>query len=415
MKTNSSTFFVLLFSILTLVAGFYFNEDSSGSGGYIADFNNTWGYIQALKNNLFVLPTQWTAHTPLHYILISKLNILINSELVLRLFFCITCLIIPYLFFLCLKIKFPKLDINNLVLLSSIIIILPAFRSSIIWLNAHATALIFFLIFLYFFLIWEKKNYETKISKNIILQIVFLALTVYTRQYYAYFYAYLMLIYFKKFNLKNFLIISSMVAVLAIPGFILIFYESIVLKTTFDKNLSNTLLISASIISFYLIPFYLIFNFKNQKKFELLNITKKQYRFFLFLLALIIILNLFFNYNQKIGGGFFLKLSYLTFNNNIIFLISSFLGLFFLYELYKEDKNNIFLILIFLFGFSAYMIFQKYFEPLFLILLILMLKSEMIVKFISRTKNIYYLYIYFLFYLAAAIINNIFKITKTLI
>jgi hypothetical protein len=40
------TFFLLS---ITLIIGFFFNEDSSGSGGFVADFNNTWGYVGALK------------------------------------------------------------------------------------------------------------------------------------------------------------------------------------------------------------------------------------------------------------------------------------------------------------------------------------------------------------------------------
>ena len=30
---------------LSLFIGFYFGEDSSGSGGHIADFNNTWQLV----------------------------------------------------------------------------------------------------------------------------------------------------------------------------------------------------------------------------------------------------------------------------------------------------------------------------------------------------------------------------------
>ena len=84
MKTNSSTYSILLFSLLTLFVGFYFNEDSSGSGGFINDFNDTWGYIEALKDDLFVSPAGWTVHTPLHYILVSKLNVIVDSQFFLR-------------------------------------------------------------------------------------------------------------------------------------------------------------------------------------------------------------------------------------------------------------------------------------------------------------------------------------------
>ena len=60
------------FFYLTLFVGFYFGEDSSGSGGFIGDFNSTWGYIIALQEQLFVLPSQWVLHTPLHFLIVSK-------------------------------------------------------------------------------------------------------------------------------------------------------------------------------------------------------------------------------------------------------------------------------------------------------------------------------------------------------
>ena len=49
------TFFLLS---ITLIIGFFFNEDSSGSGGFVADFNKTWGYVEALKESFFVLPSK---------------------------------------------------------------------------------------------------------------------------------------------------------------------------------------------------------------------------------------------------------------------------------------------------------------------------------------------------------------------
>ena len=148
----------IFLSITSLFIGLFFGEDSSGSGGFVADYKNTWGYIEALKINVFTLPGSWTVHTPLHYIIISRLNLLFQNEIFLKIIFLNICLSIPTLFFFCLKIKYPKIDINNLVLLTLIIFIFPAFRSSVIWINAHATAMIFFLSFLYFFFNLGKKR-----------------------------------------------------------------------------------------------------------------------------------------------------------------------------------------------------------------------------------------------------------------
>ena len=84
MKISLFNKFIYLLLSLSLFIGFYFGEDSSGSGGHIADFNNTWGYIEALKNSLFVLPSKWAAHTPLHYIILSKIYFFIESKYFIR-------------------------------------------------------------------------------------------------------------------------------------------------------------------------------------------------------------------------------------------------------------------------------------------------------------------------------------------
>ena len=67
-----------------------------------------------------------------------------------------------------------------------------------IW-NANHTIMqnIFFLVFLIFFNKWIKNNEFSKININIFCQLFFLALAVYTIQYYAVIYLYAMYIYFR--------------------------------------------------------------------------------------------------------------------------------------------------------------------------------------------------------------------------
>ena len=101
------TFFLLS---ITLIIGFFFNEDSSGSGGFVEDFNSTWGYVEALKESFFVLPSKWVVHTPLHFIILSKAYMLIENQYLIRLTFCIISILMPFLFYLCLKINYPNLN-----------------------------------------------------------------------------------------------------------------------------------------------------------------------------------------------------------------------------------------------------------------------------------------------------------------
>tara|TARA_B100000029_G_C17600014_1_gene965427 strand:- start:2633 stop:3883 length:1251 start_codon:yes stop_codon:yes gene_type:complete len=404
------TFFLLSF---TLLVGFFLNEESAGSGGFIADFNNTWGYVEVLRESFFVLPSKWVVHTPLHFIILSKAYILIDSQYFLRLAFCVVSIIIPFLFYLCLKINYPEENKNNLLILASLTFLFPSFRSGAIWANDHITALFFFLLFLIYFLKWIKKSDFRKLTNNIYLQLLFLALAVYTRQYYALIYIFCMYLYFRKFNLINFLKISLVVFIFSVPGFFLIYHDPILLKATFDAKLQNTVLINSSILSFYLIPIF--FSTLLFSKSKILIEKKEQFIFFFISLTIVLFLSFFFDYNYKLGGGYFIKLSYLLFNSEVLFLITSVFGLILLFNLAKENNDNIFLIFLMIFGFSAYMIFQKYFEPMFFFIFFLMIKSQVAKIFLNNIKNIYFLFFYLGIYLITAIINDVYKITKTII
>ncbi len=411
MKISLLNKLIYLLLSLSLFIGFYFGEDSSGSGGHIADFNNTWGYIEVLKNSLFVLPSKWALHTPLHYIILSKIYIFIKSKYFIRIIFCIFSMSLPFLFYSCLKINYSNINKNNLLTLSSLIFLFPSFRSGAIWANSHITALFFLLMFLIFFLKWIKGSNFKELNTNIYLQLIFLALAVYTRQYYALIYIYCMYIYFKKFSLFNFFKISFIVFILAIPGFFLIYFDPTLLSVTFDTKLYNTVLIGSSILSFYLIPIFFIIFFLNKKEHQ---IDKKQQYLFIFIsIIVVLMLSVFFDYNYKLGGGYFIKLSYLLTNNNILFLISSVIGLTLLFHLARENNDNILLICLLIFGFSAYVIFQKYYEPMFFFIFFLMIKSSIPKIFLKNIKNVYFLYLYFGIYLVTAIINDIYQITKT--
>jgi len=409
---NLGKFFFLILS-LSLLVGFYFNEDVSG--GSTVDFYNTWNYVLALKENFFigwVEDAHWSLHFPLHYIILSKLNFIITDRYLLRLFFCIVSILVPFLFYLNLKVKFNYINKNILWLLASLIFILPTFRYSAIWANDHITALIFFLLSTLFFLKWEKKaNYE-KLDLNILLQSVFLALAVYTRQYYALIFLYFMIIYFQKLKFITFIKISIFVLILALPGLWMGYKHPVLLYTIYTTEYYNSLIINSSIISFYLMP--IVFFLMISKK-ELFT-DKKKYLLTgaIFSILLVYLLSNSFNYNYHVGGGFLLKLSIILFNNNFLFYLSSVLGFIFLIYLSIENKNNLILLLLLLFGLSGTYIFQKYFEPMFLFIFFLLLNSKLPEEFLKNYKNLVYLYIYIFCYFISAIINDILQLTKNI-
>ena len=404
-------FSILLFicCYLSVFLGFYFNEDSSGSGGFIADFNNTWGYVLALQEKIFVLPSKWVLHTPLHFLIISKFNFFLESKLLLRIFYCLLCFLIPLIFYNCLKTKFTEVKKHSLLILSSSIFLLPSFRSGSIWANDHITALFFFILFILYFLKWEK---DKNCFKYVVLQCIFLSLTVYTRQYYAIFFIFCLYKYFIYLQFRKFILICFLISLLTIPGFILIYYDPILLSTTFDKNLSNTILVSSSILSFYLLPFCILYFFANKiyKKVDTKIIT-----IFFVIILFTLLLNNFFDYNYKTGGGFFIKLSYLILRNDLLSLFTSATGLTILFFLFKEKKENLLMIFLMLFAFPAYMIFQKYFEPMFIFVFFLLIKTKLTFNFFTNKNNFIFYYFYIFLYLISAIVNDRYNLTKSLL
>ena len=412
-KENLEIQSILIFLILSIsvLLGFYFNEDGSG-GGAQNDFNETWPYILNLKNDIFYHYLNWeNIHLPLHYILISFLYRIIENVEIIRFIFCLASLSLPLIFYKCLIRKFDNLDKNNLFIFACSILLLPTFRYTAIWTNVQITAQIFFLISIYFYLSWSKEN-NNKIDKNLILQNLFLALSVYTRQDYAIYYLFFMIIYFQKLNFNDFFKLAIFILVLAIPGIIFILDQQSVLNIKFTSKLQNFLLVNSSIMSFYLIPIFFLVAINK------IEFFKKDLKFFIysFLLftILVFILSFKFDYNYILGGGFILKLSLILFNSNYLFYLSCIIGLVLLSYLSKISINNSILILFVIFGYSADIVYQKYFEPIFIFLLFLLMNSNIFQEFLKSKKNILLLLIFNLIYSISAVMNQIFLFSRNI-
>ena len=66
--------FIFVSLSLSLFISFYFNLDSIGSGGMIADFYNTWPYVELLTKSFFSFGQEFSDITPLGYMFLSWLN-----------------------------------------------------------------------------------------------------------------------------------------------------------------------------------------------------------------------------------------------------------------------------------------------------------------------------------------------------
>ena len=403
--TDKNKFFYFICSISIFIE-LYFDIDSAGSGGFINDFIHTWPLVENPLN----FSTDLDIKFPLHYYIASIIYEVFGNKEVVRFVYCVLSLTIPYLFFLCLKIRFKKIDINNLFLFSLVIFLLPSFRSAAIWPNTQITAIFFFLVSLFFFLKWENKKQFNRFNSYLFYSILFMSLTVYTRQLYAMIFFYFMIVFFLNLKRKIFYQTSIVVGMFATPGVIFLLYWPKILEATFAFKLQNSLLVNASIISFYLIPFFSILYFYEKK------VTFKKNRYLeLFLISIfVVICSFYFDYNYLLGGGFFIKISKLFFDNFYFFYLTSVIGIFLIYRLSIENKLNFILSLILLFSISAYIIFMKYYEPMFIIILFLLLKTNLTTIFLNKRKNIYFYNLYFLAYLISAIINSFLLLSKNI-
>ena len=172
-KKNFSILIFLL-SFLSLFISFYLDEDGTGKGAS-GDFEATYGFILALKDNILANPKEYTlVHTPLHFILMSIFDSFFNNKTFLRLFYCLITILLPLFFYFSLK-KIHTKNKQNLLILASIIFILPAFRYTSICTIDLITSLIFFQISIFFYWKWNL-NKSTTINKDIFFQIIFLFL-----------------------------------------------------------------------------------------------------------------------------------------------------------------------------------------------------------------------------------------------
>jgi len=402
--TNLNKILYLIGS-LSIFVSLYFNIDSAGSAGFITDFRTTWPLVE----KPFDFHTDLDIKFPLHYYIASLIYLLVGDKELLRVTYCIVSLFVPFLFFICLKKKFNNINDNSLFLFSLILFLFPSFRSAAIWPNTQITGIIFFLISIYFFVEWEAKKKFNNFSKELFLLIFFMSLTVYTRQLYAMIFFYFVVIFFLKLNIKTFLQSCALITLFALPGLIFVLFWPKILTATFDFKIYNSLLVNSSIISFYLIPFFSIIYFFERRS---ITFKKKDIIFFIFFSLLVYFCSTYFDYNYLMGGGFFIKLSYLLFESFWLFFATAVIGLCCLYCLCTKSYLNSFLIIIILFAFSAYIIFMKYFEPMFIFLLFFFIKTKFTSLFLQNRKYIYLYHSYFLIYLCSAVINHFLLLTK---
>ena len=429
MRINSYKNFSLLLvsiSVLSFFIGFNYGENSAGAGSFQGDFPQLWKNLQTFLNNDLDRAISFTttidhenfksSRTPLLYIIHKFFNPFVENKIhFIRSVFGIS-LLVPILFYLCLKQKFKNEDNLLLILISSTIFLSPYFRTSAYWgleENFGFITLLLSFIFLNKFLstniLW--KNYY------------FLFLTALVSSLCLYFDQKLSLIplicflqiYFSNKTTKLKFLLFVLYFVFALPYIYLIISWGNIIPTgdAQARGVGNQLHFAhlgyaTSIVAFYLLPFLfykkenllsLVKNFfTNKKNYYLLSL------FFIYLLYLLI----FYDYASevKLGKGFVHKLSILLFNEiylQKIFIYFSFFISWIIILIYLNNnfKDKLIIFYFFILSLIIWPILQEYFDPLIILLAFTFFSSKLILSYKSSI-------LFFLYFSTLLICSNIY-------
>ena len=395
MNINPKNIYITyLFLYFSLLLGFYFNEDFGL--GYITDYSVLKLYVPLFEKNfvntLLNFDALGTSHSPIYYIFVLFLEKISFNETFSRLINLHVSLLIPYFFYLCLKIKYKFKKENLYILIPCIIFFSPYFRSSSIWLGSENLSLLFLLISFYFFL--KHDATEEKNLSNILLNAVFLACAAYFRPIYALFSIYFFLRFYLDLKLSTkllyYLLINILLSFPALYYLYILNVDFITIHISQKMNVSrfvNQFSVTISIIFFYSIPFLLtrVGDVLKSSLFKVKNI----------ILSIIFtyLLIYHFNYDLAYGGGIFYKVSLLIFDNNYLFYFFSLIALNLLFlilssNLKVRDKiSDTVLLLVLIFLEPDRIFYHETYDPLLYFVFFLLLKSRLYLNFAEKLTN----------------------------
>ena len=337
MKLNKK-YTIIYYSLLylSLLIGFYLGEDFTG--GFKVDHKLHNLLIKNLFDDsilygLLNYDIYYVPHSPLFIIYIISLKKIFFYDEIIRLINLHFILLIPFFFYLSLKLKY-KLKNNDLrILIPSIFFFSPYFRSGSLWLDDNMFAITFMSISIYFFIRYEE---QAKNLKNILLSAIFLATACYFRPIYSIFSLYFFLKFFSdlRFDYRVWAYVVLNIT-LSIPALYYVFVLDINKWATsylFRENIITIISLVSSVIFFYFLPILL-----NKNKLLLKQVLS--FKSCILFLSSIFLMLLFFEYEKSYSGGIFFKVSGLLFNNNYLFFLIASLGVVILYLIFFTGKR----------------------------------------------------------------------------
>jgi len=410
-KINFQEALSIFFSATILIYffyGFYTNENSAGAGPY--DFELIWKNLQLLKQNTFSNLDNALyndSRPPLAYIIHIYLNPFIQNKEDFRLSVLLISLVVPILFFFCLRKNFKTSNVYLLLFLTSIVMLSPYFRTSAFWGLGENYGLI---CLLSAYLIYSKIDTENLKKDSfgnylLILLLCFLSsLCVYFDQKLVFIPA-LCLFHLLNANINYRLKYSSIFffVIMALPFLYLIYlWGSIIPPNATGKrglgeefhlfNLGYCL----TIISFYVLP---LFIFKKDSLFEFKKkLISREFFILIFLLFIYICSVLIFaNFETlpNLGKGIVHKVFLILFediNLRLIFtLISFFLATAIVYSYFNKKIDFAVIIFLLLMSVFTFPFQQEYLDPLIFLLSFSFFRTKLDLNF----KKTYLIFFYF--------------------
>jgi len=421
-------FFIICLISVSFFLGYFLRENAVGGG--LEFYTMEWPIIQSFKKDfIFTINNYGLMHDytmPFIYMVSAYLNPLSDNITNFQLANTIISFLIFIIFAIILKKKNLYISFIDALLISSVFLLLPFFRTSAFWGKQENYGWLFLIIAFYFFS-EIKKNISKNPNNRDIFNIVFFCLTsacaLYARQ--ALFFlpiSYLLYLFFNNASKKIIVISIISFAIFSIPGLLLMWTWGGVFHAVpgmepwgsflggwinYNHILKN-LPIMLSFFGFYLLPFLMV---------ELLNsgfkyFFYKYFKSFFFALTILFLLSQtnLLNYlgDYTLGGGAILKVNYLIQKNNfLLLLVFSSIGFSILVRFVEEDaKNSLIILLPVIIIYSLPKILgQEYVEPLILIIFFLYLKTDLHKIYF---KNISLSHLIFISYFAIYLIGSIY-------
>ncbi len=386
---------VYIFFSSTLFLGLYLGEDTAG--GAIYDYNihkQTVNKVfsDGLMFGLLNYHNFSNSHSPLFIILLNYL--ILDNELIGRWIYLIISSLIVIIFYKTLVLKY-KNNFLSLFVLSNFFLLSPYFRSYSIWPGDETIALIFLCLSIYFAIRFLQSNNNSLFF--LLANVLSLALASYLRPIYCIFSIYFLFAFFinKNFHLRFFIYYFILNIFLAFPAFYYVFILDVKFfsSSLSGFNIINTFALFYLTIFFYLSPF-LLFNFKK-------IITKLNLYNLLLTIVSTIFVIFYFRYEMTTGGGFYLKISELFFNNHFLVYILFPVSFYFCNEFLelKKTKNLILFLLLVFIEIDGFFFMESY-DPLFYLLFLTLFNLEINKNFVKElNKRIVFIFTFQLFIL----------------